>query len=536
MDESSAKVSRIKKISPVWIIPIITAIIGVILIVSHIRNAGYSITITAVDANGIVGGKTTIKMRSVDVGIVDSVELSPDFKYVTLHCTVHKKMGGVLRKDSQFWVVKPEIGLSGVSGLSTLIAGVHIEVRPGSIEGEMGDSYVMLESPPVAANEEGLKVVVNSTLPDVLVVGTPVEFNGYTVGNVETAAFDIENRRMRYTVFIKRPFDTLLTKNSRFWQKGSADLNVTASGLDVRLPSISDLLTGALGFALPEGAVPGLKADTNDEYSLYPNATSINEAEYTLYREYILLFNTSVGGLSAGAPVEFRGVRVGTVMAAPYIDSFASIAEIGYDIPVLIRIEPERALKYTDNKSPNYEEMDKFFTDSSLRGSLKISNLLTMTLYVDLNIYQNPPQWTGRKEIDGLKVIPTTADGLDQIQYKVMDVLNRIANMPVDETLTEMTAAMRDARHLMDILSEYMASESAQRIPQDIRDTLEELTRTMKGYQSGSDVHKGVVEDLKQVEKTLRAIQPLLDTLNEKSNALIFKANNEPDIIPKAEK
>ena len=506
MAEHSAKVSKIKTLSPFWIIPIITAVIGCILLVTHFQNAGHPIIITAENADGIVAGKTTIKNRSVDVGIVNSVELSQKFDHVLLHCTIDKKMRSILKPDTIFWVARPRISATEVSGLSTIIAGVHIEVRPGKKEGEGGSKYTMRNAPPVTADEPGLRVVLNSTLPNVLAVNTPVHFSGYTVGHVEVADFDVENRRMRYRAFIRAPYDVLVTENTRFWQKSGIDLSVTSSGLNVQFPSLSELISGGISFDLPKRMPAGEKAFDDKEYELYPDEKSINEIRYTKYREYLMLFDTSIGGLESGAPVLFRGVRIGTVVEAPFIKDNI-MAGLAYSIPVLIRIEPERVM---DN-NVNFDDMDLFFLELKIRGTLKAMNLLTMSLYVDLDLYPDAPDWKGATEVDGYTVIPTIPGGFEQIQQKLLSTLNRISELPIEPALEELTKALQEARSVAETLNKYLDNENARQLPLNIQ------------------------RALGQLENVLRNMQPLLDTLNNSSNALIFKVDTKPDIEPKAE-
>lgn len=501
MAEAAARVSKIRTISPFWIVPIITAIIGCILIVTHISNAGHSITIVADTADGIIAGKTSIKNRSVDVGVVNAVELGQGFDHVLIHCTIDKKMRSILRPDTVFWVARPRISAAEVSGLSTLIGGVFIEVRPGKGRGDTPDTYTMLDAPPATANEPGLRIVLTSTLPHALAVHTPVQFSGYTVGYVEEADFDMENRRMRYRVFIRAPYDALVTENTRFWQKSGIDVSMAAGGLNVQFPSLSDMITGGIGFALPADMPAGGKASHDDEYTLYANEKSINEvAKYTRYREYVLLFERSIIGLEKDAPVLFRGLRVGTVVEAPFIRQHM-LSEITYSIPVLIRIEPERVSK----GDVDFKQMDTFFLERNIRGTLKQRSLLSPSLYVDLDVYPNAPAWKEAREVDGFKVIPTVPGSFDQLQQSLTALLNRLSKMPFEETLVELEKTLQEIRKIAEALD----NDNTRQLPQDIQRTLGQL------------------------ENVLRGMQPLLDTLNQHSNALIFRVDGQPDAQPK---
>lgn len=506
MSGPTATVSKMRKISPIWLVPIVTAIIGGLLIVSHLNNAGYKIAITAENADGLSVGKTAIKNRSVDVGVVSGIELGPGFDHVIIHCTIEKKMSSLLKPDTIFWVVKPRVNMTEVSGLGTIVAGVHIEVQPGKtpVDG-ITAQYTMLETPPVTADEPGLRVMLNSSLPNVLAVSTPVQLSGYTVGHIETADFDVESRSMRYRVFIRKPYDALVTENTRFWQKNEFDFSLTPAGLNLQLPSLSDLVSGGIGFDLPAGLPAGGKAADNDEYALYPSEKSINETAYTVYREYIMLFDSSIGGLTAEAPVMFRGIRVGTVVKSPHITT-QTLADLAKHIAVLIKIEPERI----SGGNIDFDEIERSLTEGQVRGTLKTLSLITQSLYVDLDVYPDAPDWAGEKEMDGYRVIPTTPGSLDHIQQQIAGVLDKISEMPIEQPLNELTKVLRETRQAAQSLNKYLNDENTRQLPRDIQ------------------------KSIRQLDEVMRNMQPMLDALNQNSNALIFKVNRKPDVVPKA--
>ncbi|MCT7057323.1 MlaD family protein, partial [Salmonella enterica] len=64
---------------------------------------------------------------------------------------------------------------------------------------------------------------------------------------------------------------------------------------------------------------------------------------YTDHIDYLMFFKDSVRGLQPGAPLEFRGIRLGTVSKVPFFASnMRQVFNDDYRIPVLVRIEPER--------------------------------------------------------------------------------------------------------------------------------------------------------------------------------------------------
>lgn len=128
-NNGEAKIQKVKNWSPVWIFPIVTALIGASGSLS-LQPSGPEVTLITANAEGIEGGKTTIKSRSVDVGVVESATLADDLTHVEIKARLNSGMEKLLHKDTVFWVVKPQIGREGISGLGTLLSGVYIELQP----------------------------------------------------------------------------------------------------------------------------------------------------------------------------------------------------------------------------------------------------------------------------------------------------------------------------------------------------------------------------------------------------------------------
>lgn len=73
-------------------------------------------------------------------------------------------------------------------------------------------------------------------------------------------------------------------------------------------------------------------------------------------------------------------------------------------------------------------------------------------------------------------------------------------------------------------------------LPADMQQTLRELNRSMKGLQPGSPAYNKLVGDMQRLDQVLRELQPVLKTLNSKSNALVFEAKPGQDPQPKRAK
>ncbi|HBR3996804.1 TPA: intermembrane transport protein PqiB [Klebsiella pneumoniae] len=538
-----AKVQKVKNWSPVWIFPIVTALIGAWILFYHYSHQGPEVTLITTNAEGIEGGKTRIKSRSVDVGVVESATLTDDLTHVEIKARLNSGMQKLLHNDSVFWVVKPQVGREGISGLGTLLSGAYIELQPGT-KGSVPAQYPLLDSPPLASPDaKGLRILLESSKAGQLSPGDPVLFRGYRVGSVETSTFDTQKRRITYQLFINAPNDRLVTTNVRFWKDSGIAVDLTSAGMRVEMGSLSTLFGGGVSFDIPEGLDLGEPVANKTEYHLFDDQKSIQDSVFTEHIDYVMFFKDSVRGLQPGAPVEFRGIRLGTVGKVPFfIPGLKQRLNDDYRIPVEVRVEPQRLINQLGG-DPNIRAHIDDLINRGLRGSLKTGNLVTGALYIDLDFYPKAPPRGKIQEFNGYPIIPTISGGLAQIQQRLMDALDKINNLPINPLLEQATSTLAQSEKTMqhvqttlDNLNKITSSQSMQQLPADMQTTLRELNRSMQGFQPGSAAYNKMVADMQRLDQVLRELQPVLKTLNDKSNALVFEAKDKKDPQPKGAK
>lgn len=536
----SVKVEEIKRWSPVWIIPLITLLIGGWILYYHFSHLGPEVTLITENAEGIQAGKTTIRSRSIEIGSIESATLTDDLHHVEIKARLNTGMEKLLFADTIFWVVKPQVGREGVTGLGTLLSGAYINLQPGS-QGKQSKQYALLDAPPrAAANAKGIRITLDSNKAGQLSPGDPVLFRGYRVGTVETSRLDTDKRMMVYQLFISAPYDQLVTTHARFWKDSGIAVDMSAAGMRVEMGSLTTLFSGGVSFDIPEGWTPGEKAANKAEYRLFDDRRSIQDSLYTTHIDYVLFFSSSVRGLQSGAPVEFRGVRLGTVAQMPFfLPGVPQDLKTHYRVPVLVRIEPERFISGMA-QGFHVEQRLKEAIKRGLRATLKTGNLLTGSLYVELDFFDNAEPYQGALKVAGYDVIPTLSGGLGQIQQKLIAVLDKISELPLTPVLTEATGTMKESNRTLRELqvtlktvNQLMASAEMKKLPTETQQTLRELNRSLKGLQPGSPAYSRLVANMQKLDQVLRELQPVLKTLKGKSNALILEAPAGEDPQPK---
>ena len=126
-----ASVRSNRRISPVWIVPLAALVIGAWTIVQSYLSQGPQVRIQFATAEGLVARETKVKTLDVEIGVVERVELADDFESITAVVRLDPKAAPLLTEDAQFWVVRPEIGSQGISGLSTILSGAYIQLSAG---------------------------------------------------------------------------------------------------------------------------------------------------------------------------------------------------------------------------------------------------------------------------------------------------------------------------------------------------------------------------------------------------------------------
>ena len=525
--------------SLVWIVPLFTLLMGGAILFWHYSVQGPEVRLLVENAEGIQAGKTLIKSRSVAIGSVESVTLAEDLHHVEIKVRLNSGMEKLLHADTLFWIVKPYIGREGVTGLSTLLSGAYIELQPGRSGARPAHYSLLKMAPYAAASTAGIRVTLVSAKAGQLTPGDPVLFRGYRVGRVEKGRLDTDKRRMLYQLFIAAPYDRLVTANVHFWKESGIAVAISASGMRIEMGSLTTLLSGGVSFDVPEGWERGEKAADKTEYLLFDDRESTKHSLYTTHIDYLLFFTNSVRGLQPGAPVEFRGVRLGTVDRFPlYLPDGAQDLREGYRVPVLIRIEPDRFINAI-NQGVDAAARIREAMKRGLHAKLKTGNLLSGSLYIDLDFYPTVAAYKGPETVAGYKVIPTLGSGLNQLQQKLLITLDKLTGLPLNPLVTEATGTLRESGRTMQALQSTLrninaliASPAMRQLPLETQQTLREMARSLKGLQPGSPAYATLTENMQQLDRVLRELQPVLKTLNKKSNSLILEAQPEQDPQP----
>ncbi|WP_338455734.1 intermembrane transport protein PqiB [uncultured Alteromonas sp.] len=538
-----AKVTSTKSISRIWIIPILVVVVGGWMVYQQWKNQGPLITIELQSATGIEVNKTPIKVRDLDVGQVKKITIKPNLDGVLVTARIDANASHLLTDKSEFWVVAPRISFSEVSGLNTLLSGSYIAMAAND-SGKEQLNFIALERPPVTpAGTPGLHVILQSDDEFAYKPGDPIIYKGFKVGEFEDAVFNIEERVVYYDAFIEAPYHKLVTENTRFWDVSGVKLKLESSGVKMETGSLETLLANGITFGVPEGVQIGEQVVENAFFTIYGDIATASNARYKLTAEYVLLVDESVRGLTVGAPVEYRGIEIGNVTA---INSFpaveGNILERDYPIPVIINIYPGKVRQPDTEEGLNaIKQTIRNWLRKDLRATLRMGNVLTGGLFVDLQHVSKPDDSDEIAVLNGYEVIPTVSNEFTQITQKADAILDKINQLPLGDMVSNVLLAVEDmklaaqsvetASDDFDLLIENVDTEL---LNTNLNQVLISLDSLLKNYSEGGLSQSEIKETVDTMQDTMRNLQPLLLKLNQSPNSLIFTDSNSSGIEPKA--
>lgn len=526
-------------VSTVWLVPLATAIVGGWLLIKNIHAKTQEVTLLMDNAEGIEINNTTIRVLDVEVGRVTAIRLNSTRDGVEITAQLNKESMDLMRKDTQFWVVKPRIDQNGVTGLSTLLSGSYISFAPGISE-ESEDTFKVSELPPISAlGESGMRLNLVGKNKKMVNVGSPVLFENHIVGTVETAKFNPTDQTVHYSIFIQSPNESLINGASSFWLDDGIDIRLDGGGINIQTPPVSALLSGAISFDSPRYKPNAdKKVNNGDEFAIHNNRAEIENTPgpRTLY--YVTFFNSSIRGLDVGAPVIYKGIRIGNVADIPYFqnDDQQHLFKNGW-IPVRIRIEPYLIEGQSTQHRPDKEQWQQTIQaalDNGLTATITSNNLILGSKLIELvdnRLKENTLK--PYQDYQGHTVIASSnGDGIDEIQQQLAKLLEKINSLPLDQSIQELNGSLKEIRQLMGTVNQLLNQSETQSLPQELKNTLQELQQTLQGISPQSPAYQEVQNTLRNLDKTLKNAQPILNTLTEQPNALIFNSSKK-DPTPK---
>ncbi|WP_428354838.1 intermembrane transport protein PqiB [Methyloprofundus sp.] len=484
------------KFSIVWIVPIVAVLIGAWIGYKAWSDMGPMITITFKTADGLEAGKTKIKYKNVEIGVVKSIHINHETDDVIVKAEMVKDVKSFLTDKTRFWVVRARINASGVSGLDTLLSGAYVGIDLSS-DGNKTNKFKGLEIPPVITGKmAGKHFILHTKNLASIERDVPIYYRKFSVGSVEDVKLDDDGESVTVKIFIKAPFDKWVNKTTKFWNASGVAFSLGADGIEVETESLVSILIGGIAFESSDLSTEITEAQNNSEFKLYKDRKDALKKEYKIGRKYVLNFNESVRGLTVGAPVSFRGIQMGEVTDIQL--SFDTVNK-AITVPVTVTIDYGRiALKGNDKTAKymaiNRESRIDYFAEHGLRAQLQTGSLLTGSLYVALDFFPDAKpfviDWS--TELTEFPTEPGTLSGLklhlSSILEKVDDMMTQVKELSykLNHNLEpKLSGTLKQAENTLVTIQDTLKNDSP--LQQDLQIALREFTKAARSIKTLTD-------------------------------------------------
>ncbi len=528
------------RISAIWIIPLLAAVVGIGIAVQRILSEGPTITIVFSAAEGIEPGKTVVKYKDVAIGRVTTMRLSNNLRKVEVTVKIQKHAAPLMVDDAKFWVVRPSVSLSGISGLNTLLSGNFIGFEPGTSEITQ-DFFIGLDEAPVITEKRGRQFVLKADDLGSLEIGSPIYYRRLPVGEVIGYELTPEGNAVQMKIFVRAPYDKYVFPGTRFWTASGIDVSVGADGVNVRTESLVALLVGGVSFDVPPFEKRAEAAAPDSVFTLYGDRASAMKAPDPSVKHYALYFNESLRGLSVGAPVTFLGLPAGEVTSV----GLAYDAAKGTIRPrVVVAFSPERLMGHANAKAEARNLADalqdeqkrrafirRLVEERGMRAQLRSGSLLTGQLYVAFDYYPKAPKVKVDLSQD-VSELPVVPGALTELEAKLTSVVDKIDKLPLEAIGNGLRKDLEDLDQTLASATKLLRDADVQLVPQ-LKTGLDDLHRALAAVEQamnsadasilGSDApaQQELRDALQEFTRAARSLRVLTDQLERQPSAVI---------------
>ncbi|MEA3419135.1 MAG: MlaD family protein [Campylobacterota bacterium] len=527
----------------IWIVPLIALLIALWLAFQYYSELGPKIEIIFKSNEGLKAGQSQIKYKDVPIGKIEKVVLRSDGDGIKVIARMDKEAIPYLNEDAKFWIVKPEVGIGGVSGLETIISGTYIKLY--SKKGEMKKKKFIGLQKPYRLLEDGEYFHLNASSAFNVKKGTPIFFKNMQVGYAEYVTISLDGKSVDVIVYIEKSYIPYIHTDTKFWIQSTVDIDYANGQFDFNIAPLAHIVRGGIEFS-SSGEDITKKVPYNHIFRLYKNSSVAADKQIgkggKAVREYLMHFNESIAKLNIDASVRYDNFDIGSVKDISLSYNRGSHQMTG---KVIASIDTSIFFDPSDRNHTGEENLEQAVREG-LRASVQEYDPISGLLYIDLSFTDEN---RSREIVSGERytLFPTVTGQGAGIMSGLTGIVDAIQKLPLDELVDSMDKAVSgftglleenkettrqlllDLDETLDGINKLVGNKEFARIPTELNKTMRALQKSLKsldsvmqGNSNQSLLSSQLTETLKEVAKASRDTQKMMRKLDRKPNSLIF--------------
>lgn len=535
--------SKLNLITSIWIVPIIAIIIALWLGFQYYSELGPQIEITFESNEGLKEGQSLIKYRDVSIGKVEKVMLGEDGKGVKVIARINKEAADYVHDKTNFWIVKPEVGIGGVSGLDTILSGTYINMSGEKLT--MNKQKFIGLNKPLRENNNGEYFHLNAQSSYGIQIGTPVYFKSMKAGNVENITIALDGESVDVVLYVEKPYISRIHTDTKFWVQSSIAIDYLNGQLNLSVAPMTNIIRGGIEFS-SSNQNEEWKVSNDYIFQLYKDNAAASEKKIgkggQAVKDYYMIFTDSTAKLKKDASIQYNKFDVGRVKDIDYRYDSKKHLLIGKIVASI-----DTSVFYDSNDSNRTGEMNlEHAVKEGLRASLQEHDPMSGFLYVNLDFIKTNKKTSIIHQGKGA-IFPTISSQGAGVMSEMSGLIKSIRELPLEKLILSISEAansfsgllnkneksteqlLSNLNKTLDGVNKMVGSKEFASMPSELNQTMKELQKTLRSLdsvmQSNSNeslMSSQLTETLKSVNKASMETQRLLKKLDRKPNSLIF--------------
>lgn len=530
---------RIQILTTIWLVPFLAMIIALWLAFQYYAKIGPTIEISFKSNAGLIANQSQIKLRDVIIGMVTNISLSEDGTGVKVEARMNKEVAPYLNSKAKIWIVHPDVGSHGVSGLDTLLSGSYIELH-GVKEEETQHTFIGLENPYIDSDANGKYYLLSAPTSNDITEGSNVYYRKVKVGRVERVGISPDGKKVNFTIFVKEQYTPFINSKSQFYTRSNFAIDFSQGKLDFSIASLSQIVHGGISIYTPSYSIDTQEKTKINQRAVYPLYKSLAEmkAKHLMMgtddKVYKFKFKENIKKLEIGSPVEFNGFQVGYVIdiESHFDENKHSIQS---DVFAIIHTKAFSD-KHTQKKG---EEIIEALVTDGLKATLNTNIPMVGAQFIDL-IFDKTISAKIIKN-DNYALFPTSKQKKSrEIIKEIEKLVIKLRKLPLENLLNSATKLINDNNVPMNTLitdldktiknlNRLISNQSLQHLPKDLSATVQALEKTLtefqnftQGYNADSKFSAELSLTLKELSLAAESIERVSRKLEKKPNALLL--------------